>query len=251
MYTYNQIIVANQERTVYMLDDDSIGNRLKILRRAKKMTAKEVAEKAGVSAAYISMLENGKSNYNLKILLKLVNIYGETLSDFLQTAHSDDRIRHLEDMKQLSQDKHKLDYRVLRCEGDPDIFRPYYFQLEPGGDTEMSKHTGTEYIFVIEGSVVLTLIDPESGKTERYQLHQTDSIYYSSAWFHGTKNESDGNSKFILIYSPYTQEGDTLLKGAGQRTSPDETAGAPGAAQDRRDQQPRRAPIRGPGQPSA
>lgn len=188
-----------------MFDDNSIGYRLKLLRLSKGMTAKQVANELGVSAAYVSMLEKGKSNYNLKLLLKLMDIYGETLSDFLQAPKNNGRVRHLADMRQLAYDNPTMDYRLIRSEGDPDIFRPYYFHLQPGGDTEMSKHGGTEYLIVVEGTVVVTLINPDSGEMERYQLQQWDSIYYSSSWLHGTKNESDSSSRFILVYSPYVE----------------------------------------------
>ena len=187
-------------------DGSSIGFRLKRLRSSKGMTAKEVAEKMGVSPSYISMLENGKSNYSLKTLMKLMSIYGETLSDFLKSSKSTGRVHHLSDMEQLSEDESKMDYRTIRAEGDPNVFRPSYIHLAPGGTTGFAQHVGTECIIAVEGSIVVSLVNPETGAQEDHTLQQWDSIFYTSDWAHCAHNESDEPATLILVFSPYEEQ---------------------------------------------
>lgn len=186
-------------------EENGIGFRLKRLRLSKGMTAVEVAKKMEVSPSYISMLENGKSNYSLKTLMKLMNIYGEKLSDFLKSSQSTGRIRHLQDMEQLSADENKMDYRTLRAEGDPNVFRPSYIHLLPGGSTGFAQHAGTECIVAVEGTPTLSLINPETGEQENYPLQKWDCIYYSSDWAHCAHNESEEPCTVLLVYSPYLE----------------------------------------------
>ena len=188
-------------------NNESIGFKLKMLRLSKGMTAKAVAQKLNVSPAYVSMLERGKSNFNLTLLLKLMDVYGETLSDFLKSSGSEGRIHHLEDMHLFTEDGGKLNYRLIRSNGDPSIFRPYRFDLLPGGSTGISEpHVGTEYIYVLEGECVVSLASQGDGEIGRYVMHATDSIYYSSADFHCVNNESESPCSFLLVFSPFTEE---------------------------------------------
>ena len=190
------------------LESESIGFRLKMLRLSKGLTAKAVANALGVSPAYISMLERGKSNYNLTLLLKLMDVYGETLSDFLKSPKTGDRIRRLSDIQPFTEDEGKLQYWLIRNANDPNIFRPYHFHLEPGGSTGISEpHSGTEFIYALEGESTVFLTDPDSGESTRYVLNASDSMYYSSNDFHCVRNETKKPSSFLLIYSPYLDDG--------------------------------------------
>jgi len=45
-----------------------IGERIKIIRKSKKITQKELAEKVGVTHEWICKLENGKANVTLSLL---------------------------------------------------------------------------------------------------------------------------------------------------------------------------------------
>ena len=195
-------------------DNESIGIQLKMLCLSKGLTAKAVAGKLNVSPAYISMLEHGKSNFSLSLLIRLLNIYGETVSDFLKSSKSDSRIRHLQDMHLFSENKGKLTYRLIRNADDPSVFRPYRFDLQPGGSTGISKpHVGTEFIHVLEGECVVTLTGPENGKSDRYLVQATDSLYYNSSVHHCIKNESKLPCSFLLVFSPFVEENGEIVRG--------------------------------------
>ena len=56
------------------LDYTIIGQRLKIARKSKKMTQEELAEKLDVSIAFLSRIERGNSQVNLKRLVQICEI---------------------------------------------------------------------------------------------------------------------------------------------------------------------------------
>jgi transcriptional regulator with XRE-family HTH domain len=55
--------------------DEEIGKKLKLLRKEKKWSQREVAEKIDVNFTYISKIENGRIP-SLTILKKLADLYG-------------------------------------------------------------------------------------------------------------------------------------------------------------------------------
>lgn len=55
----------------------TLGQRLRTLRKAKGLTLSEVAERTGISCAYLSSLERGQQdNPSFKCLMKLTEVYG-------------------------------------------------------------------------------------------------------------------------------------------------------------------------------
>ena len=57
-----------------MIDYKLIGERIKRVRNEKEMTQKTLAEKVGVSIAFLSRIERGSSQLNLKRLTQICNI---------------------------------------------------------------------------------------------------------------------------------------------------------------------------------
>jgi transcriptional regulator with XRE-family HTH domain len=48
-----------------------IGTVIRVLRRNKKLTQRELAERAGISKSALTLLESGQSNTRLTVLLKI------------------------------------------------------------------------------------------------------------------------------------------------------------------------------------
>jgi transcriptional regulator with XRE-family HTH domain len=63
-YIYKQCSTRGTKKGAVM-------NKIKIFRNDKKLSQKELAEKAGVGRSYLSCLENGKRNPNTKTLSKI------------------------------------------------------------------------------------------------------------------------------------------------------------------------------------
>jgi putative transcriptional regulator len=60
-------------------------NKIKILRKKKKLTQKGLAQKTGLSQAYINELENGKkTNPTYEVLQKIAQALEVPISDILE-----------------------------------------------------------------------------------------------------------------------------------------------------------------------
>lgn len=63
---------------------DTIGEKLRSIRKSKKMTLKHVAKQTGLSVSFISEMELCVVDPSLKTLYKLAEFYQTTCADLLQ-----------------------------------------------------------------------------------------------------------------------------------------------------------------------
>lgn len=65
-----------------MIDKSSIGQIIKKLRKDKKLTQEELAEKVELSTNYLSKVERGLSVLNAEAFLKMAEVLSFSLEDF-------------------------------------------------------------------------------------------------------------------------------------------------------------------------
>ena len=100
------------------IDYSVIGERLKRARKEKHFTQEQLAEKLDVSIAFLSRIERGSSQVNLKRLSQICEILGITEGEILNGASSksskylDSDFSNL--LKNCSSDKQKLIYDVAK-----------------------------------------------------------------------------------------------------------------------------------------
>lgn len=75
-----------------------IGSEIKRARQERELTGKQLAEKAGISPAYISKIETGKSSPNLLILTRIADVLDRHMADFMEFHEFDQElVRSLKD----------------------------------------------------------------------------------------------------------------------------------------------------------
>jgi len=101
------------------LDYNIIGERLKQARINKKFTQEKLAEQLDVSVAFLSRIERGSSQINLKRLSQICEVLGKTEGEILNGAISSSRNYLNDDFKALLKscppDKQKLIYKIARA----------------------------------------------------------------------------------------------------------------------------------------
>src|SRR5580658_401939 len=64
----------------------SIGDRIREIREARKMTQDQLAEKSTISKGFLSDVENNKRNVSSENLLRIANVLGASLDYLLRGA---------------------------------------------------------------------------------------------------------------------------------------------------------------------
>jgi transcriptional regulator with XRE-family HTH domain len=115
---YNNVRGAMKE--IIMNTKQSIGRRIKVLRRKRGLSQEEVASKADISPNYVSRMERGTENPTLDMLIKIseaLNVELWELFDYKYEVNLKalkEMLRHLIN-EIIEEDELKIAVRVMRA----------------------------------------------------------------------------------------------------------------------------------------
>ena len=93
-----QILFPKHQRIV-----EQLGENIKLARKRRKLTAIQVAERAGIARNTLYLLEKGSSSVSIGALFNVLRVLG-LHEDFLKLASDDDLGRKLQDLNLLGGD---------------------------------------------------------------------------------------------------------------------------------------------------
>lgn len=95
-----------------------IGQTFKKIRKSKKLTQEDIAEKSDITPEYLSKFENGKYNasiYNIILLCRAVDISPMRLLHYFFSSNDDCIIENLlDELKDLNLDDQKIVLNLVR-----------------------------------------------------------------------------------------------------------------------------------------
>lgn len=174
-----------------------LGSKLRSLRKARKLSLKQLAERANCSPSYISMVENNKVDPGVSRLKKIADALELTIVD-LFSAQTGQRhiIRKEERIKaEFSGSRTRIEILVPPLpnkEMDARIALIY-----PGGSSEGDyRHPGEEFGLVLKGVLELSI------DGINYLLKEGDSFYFESDKKHSFRNPSDEDTSIVWVNHP-------------------------------------------------
>lgn len=174
---------------------ENLGRRIKQVRLDKGMKVIDVARLTGLTSSSISQVENAKITPTIESLKKIAAALDHPLGDFFEgpadaeKAQANGRPRipvvHKHERKLLSPGK-GITFQLL----NPDMSGPIeliYNIYEPGAGTGSGQysHPGSECGLILEGQLLITILDQE------YLLKEGDSITFDSSEPHSKVNTGD------------------------------------------------------------
>lgn len=174
--------------------DGAVGPTLRALRQDRGLTLAQVAEGTQISASFLSLVENERSDITIGRLTRLMQFYGVSLTDLMPHAHgSDPDIVHQHERRRLHSPAEGLDVFMLTPESSRGMM-PMLLEFEPGaGRRDYGQHAGQEFLFVLQGELVLEL----DGAKPRH-LQAGDSAYYPGERPHILRNASDSKPMSLI-----------------------------------------------------
>lgn len=174
-----------------------IGEQIKKVRKQKKMTLKQLAEKTGLSISFLSQIERSKSSMTLESLNKVSDALNISPSQFFANDDQiDTPIKGKEKRERSTPPEAEsfFHYQSLVGSMTNPLFEPRLVTLKPT-DERVSpfRHVGQEFIYVIEGTLTLFY------KDAYYELHTGDSFHFESSEAHNWINYSKEIVKLIQV----------------------------------------------------
>lgn len=175
----------------------TIGQKIKALRKEQQLTLKEVAEKTNLSISFLSQVERQKSSLTLESLKKISDVLQVNPSYFFND--DDDQqpkiIRGIDDTAD-DLDVTSFVYRDLSRKDRTLGFTPLLVTLFPGDNKGRPfTHHGKEFLYVLEGQLTVQLNE------EEYILRPHDTIIIDASQPHYWLNLTEEPVKFLCVSS--------------------------------------------------
>jgi len=175
-----------------------VGERLRELRRIRRATLRQIADRSGLSERFLSQVERGRSSASIASLRKIAEALGVSMADLFEPGGvPGPRVLRRDERPALSFGI--LGRKLLLTPKPLHHLEVFAGELEVGGSTgeQPYAHGDSEELFVvISGSVQLEL------DGELFDLETGDSIDYRSSTPHRVTNTGQELAEVMWIISP-------------------------------------------------
>jgi transcriptional regulator with XRE-family HTH domain len=186
----------------------AVAPQLRDLRRRSGLTLEAAALHAGLSPAHLSRLETGRRQPSLPMLLVLARTYGTTVSELLGEAPvSPEPIVRAGRMEPTEAGG----WTYRQAGGRGRAMQALRVHVPPGGAQQdlVRVHPGEEWIYVLEGSLKLTLGEAQD------TLRPGDSAHYDSLTPHRIAAASAGGAELLFVHTLLQSVASGLCLGSG------------------------------------
>ena len=160
-----------------------IGQRIKYIRKKKKLTLRQVSSEIGLSVGYLSNLERSVISPTIDQLQKICSMLEVNITDILANEQLDTSpLIKADERKLLFSENERVKYELL-AEGENDL-EGICITMEKDVDYEKMNwgHGYDEIGIVVEGKLVIEMLEAE------YLLEKGDSFYIKKNTLHTFKN---------------------------------------------------------------
>lgn len=207
---YGHCVLRRALTTEATPDEDLAGARLRTLRTRHGLSLRKAARAAGISSAYLSLVERGLATPTVSLLQRIAAAYGGTLLEFFassRTGPGKDSVEGREDGRKLVRAGERRTLRgfdrvlIEDLVRFPDaVLQVEIFTIQAGGGSGGGyAHEGQEVLFVLEGGLQVWL-DEE----DYYDLGPGDTLYFRSTQNHRWHNPGTVAARVFWVNTPPT-----------------------------------------------
>lgn len=162
-----------------------MGQSIRTRRHKLKLTLQDVADAAGISIGYVSLIERDKAIPTLTTLSGIAKVLGVGIDFFISRPTPNECVSHKKGRQQFLVGPSQVRYERLGASFAGHELSSFIMVLEPGYESEIVTHSGEEVAFILSGKLELTI------DGDQMILGEGDSAHYDAARPHGWANPSD------------------------------------------------------------
>jgi transcriptional regulator with XRE-family HTH domain len=176
---------------------ESIGTRLRSIRKSQGLSLRQVAERVGCTPSYLSMVENDKLDPSASRLKSIADALGSTIVKLFSEQNEDDIVLRRSERQRVAFRGSKLTIEILIHQGPDKKLDARLAIMEPGGGSEGDyAHQGEEFGYVLKGTLELTV------EGIAYTLREGDTFYFESRQPHRFRNVGDDEVQILWVNHP-------------------------------------------------
>jgi transcriptional regulator with XRE-family HTH domain len=177
-----------------------IGEKMHVIRKAKRISLTELSEKSGVQMATLSRIENKKMVGTLESHIQIAKALGIDVTELYKGLSHQNAIIDLGHDKNMDVFTHsdEASFEILTKNIMNKKMMPTLVRIEEGGKTNKEQNSmGAEkFIFVLDGHVEINI------NNQAYNLHKFNTLYFDASLPHHFRNIGKGAVKLICIGTP-------------------------------------------------
>jgi transcriptional regulator with XRE-family HTH domain len=182
-----------------------VGEKIKELREDQALSLESLASRIGVSPSVLNQIENHLVSPPLGTLIKIARGLNVSVSDFFGGEGSTYSLVRKDERKKVSRFASKdgisygYAYESLGFDKKDRQMEPFLVTLQksPMEAKSLSSHPGEEFIYVLEGKVLVQLGDHSD------VLNPQDSIYYDATMLHHVSAHECEEARIVaVIWAP-------------------------------------------------
>ena len=168
-----------------------LGERIRERRKALNLTLQTVAERAGLTAGFISQIERGLAAPSLSSLTTVSRVLDlDPGALFTQPAAPGTRTTQGE-RPVWGIDPSRMSYERLTSTFPGNVLRSVIIHEAPGHRSEPISHEGEELFFILQGMLTVEL------ESQCHILRPGDSIHFDSGRVHSTWNHTQQTTTIL------------------------------------------------------
>jgi transcriptional regulator with XRE-family HTH domain len=180
---------------------EEIGIRIKSIREEKGLSLDQLSKLTGFDVELLSNIESSKVQPQLGTIMKLSkaldSAFGRIVSGLGDKLYSVTRKNEQKIVSRSTSRKGRKQlytYKSLAPEVKGRHMEALIVQLEENPEDEMSVHEGEEFIYVLNGTVLLNI------GGDKFELEPGDSVYYLSTTPHLIASKSGKATILAVLY---------------------------------------------------
>lgn len=175
--------------------ETSLGNRLRELRRQQGLSLRALAEKSGLSANTLSLIENGKTSPSVATLQQIALALNIPITAFFEIKVNREPVIFTQKEHRTGSTFGHGSLEELGSGVGNEGLQPFVVSFDPHTDSgpQPLSHEGSEFIYCLTGQVIYNVVGQE------YTLQPGDSLVFSSKMPHTWHNPLDEISKIIIV----------------------------------------------------
>lgn len=174
-----------------------LGERIRLRRKELDLSLRELAERVGLTASFLSQIERDRTSPSLESLRKISDALEVPIFHFLLESNDKHPVVRRTQRLELKLPDSNLTYKLLT----PDLNRKmeaFLAEREPGEEKitiPLRQHT-EELIYVLQGQLEIELGE------EVYVLGPGDSVYFDGPMLRRLAATGDETLRFISVLTP-------------------------------------------------
>lgn len=185
--------------------EQSLGRRIQILRREKRITLQKLADETRLSKSLLSKIENGKVSSPVSTLFLIAQSLGAKITDFFEDQEKDEPLI-LVRKKDRPHFGGKVphfgyEYEALGSKRRKKLMEPFILTMDKRRARKVFfTHSGEEILFVLKGAMEFHYGE------EKWLVQEGDCLYFDASVPHVGVSVSHHPLKVFMVISPGSTE---------------------------------------------